>query len=152
MKGTRSGLSLFMGLLLGAAVVTAADAHDITFDVVDGGIPVSLSGAPGDPANGRKLAIHRKKGNCLACHTMPVAEQPFHGEIAPDLEGVGSRFSEAVLRLRIADPKRIVEDTMMPAYYRDTGLFRVNKGFRKKSMLTAQEVEDIVAYLMTLKD
>lgn len=115
-------------------------------------IPQSLTGQPGDPENGRQVAIHRQKGNCLACHAMPMPDQPFHGQVGPDLKGVGSRFDAGELRLRIVNPKYANPDTIMPAFYWTEGLHRVHKKFDGKPMLTAQEVEDVVAYLATLKE
>jgi sulfur-oxidizing protein SoxX len=139
-------------LVSGAALADEMKDVSSTYKVVDYAIPKPLTGTPGDPANGRKVAINRKKGNCLACHQMPIPEQQFHGEISPDLSGVGSRYSEAELRLRVVDPKVLNEDTIMPAFYKNTGLHRVMKDFQGKTMLSAQEVEDVVAYLMTLKE
>lgn len=121
------------------------------YTIVDGGIPKSLTGQAGDAANGRKVVIHRKKGNCLACHQMPIPEEQFHGETGPDLAGVGDRLTEAELRLRLVNPKTVNEDTMMPSFYRTAGYTQINKNFADKSILTAQEVEDVIAYLKTLK-
>jgi len=115
-------------------------------------IPQSLTGQPGDPANGRKVAINRKKGNCLACHVMPIPDQPYHGKVGPDLTGIGSRYDAAELRLRVVNPKVVNPDTIMPAFYRNDGLHRVLKGFDGTTILSAQEVEDVVAYLATLKE
>ena len=106
----------------------------------------------GDAKVGRNTAFNRKKGNCLACHKMPVPEQPFHGEIGPDLAGVASRLSEAEIRLRIVNPKVVNPDTFMPAFYRNTGLHRVQKKWQGKTILGAKDIEDIVAYLVTLKE
>jgi sulfur-oxidizing protein SoxX len=105
----------------------------------------------GDPANGRKIAINRKLGNCLACHVLPIPEQPFHGEVGPDLSGVGGNLSAGAIRLRIVNPKVVNPDTIMPAFYRNDGFERVLKKFQGKTMLSAQQVEDVVAYMMTLK-
>lgn len=124
----------------------------VKYEVKDDAIAVSLTGKAGNAENGRKLAINRKKGNCLACHVMPIPEQAFHGDIGPDLTGVGSRYNEGELRLRVVDSKIINEDTIMPAFYRDSGFNRVHKNFKGKSVLSAEEVEDIVAYLVTLKE
>jgi sulfur-oxidizing protein SoxX len=136
----------------GAALADEMKDVSTTYKVVDDTIPQSLTGAPGDPVNGRKVVINRKKGNCLACHQMPIPEQQFHGEISPDLSGVGNRYSAAELRMRVVDPKVFNEDTIMPAFYKNAGLHRVLKGFEGKTMLSAQEVEDVVAYLTTLKE
>jgi sulfur-oxidizing protein SoxX len=134
----------------------AADTmtHTITLEykIVDDTMPRSLTGVPGDPVNGRKVAINRKQGNCLACHKMPVPEEQFHGEISPNLAGVGSRYTEAELRMRLVDPKVLNPDTMMPSFYKTAGFTRVRKNFRGKSILSAQQVEDVVAYLLTLKE
>jgi len=122
------------------------------YEIVDDtSIPKSLTGKPGDPAMGRKLAINRKKGNCLACHVMPISEQQFHGNLGPSLVGVGERYDEGELRLRVVDAKVVNPDTTMPAFYRSSGLHRVLKKFQGKTILAAQDVEDIVAYLKTLK-
>ena len=125
----------------------------VAYEVVDEvAIPQALTDQPGDPANGREVAIHRKKGNCLACHVLPIPEQSFHGEIGPDLNGVASRYEEGELRLRVVNAKIVNPDTIMPAYYRADGLHRVSDDFVGKTILSAQEVEDIVAYLLTLKE
>ena len=110
-----------------------------------------MTGQPGDPANGRKLAINRKQGNRLACHVLPIPEQPFHGDVGPDLSEAGGTLSEGELRLRVVDSKVLNPDTIMPAFYRNDGFHRVLKQFQGKTVLSAQQVEDVVAYLMTLK-
>ena len=131
----------------------AAAEELVKFSIIDGqSVPASLTGKPGDPVKGREVAIHRQKGNCLACHTLPAPDQPYHGEVGPDLNGVASRLSEGEIRLRIVNPKYANPATIMPAFYRTEGLHRVAKNFQGKPMLTAEEVEDVVAYLMTLKE
>lgn len=141
----------FGAALLLAAGVQARASSVVAYKIVNGGIPKSLTGKPGDAKNGRATAINRKKGNCLACHKMPISEQQFHGEVGPNLAGVAGRLSESELRLRIVDPKSVNPDTIMPAFYRAKGLHRVMKKFAGKTVISAQEVEDIVAYLKTLK-
>ena len=140
-----------VALTMSAAM--AADAPKlVAYKVVgESSIPKSLTGEKGDAEKGRAVAIHRRKGNCLACHVMPIPEQPYHGETGPDLHGVGARYTEGELRLRIVNPKVINEATMMPSFYRLDGFHRVHKKFQGKTVLSAQEVEDVVAYLMTLK-
>ncbi|MCK5922858.1 MAG: sulfur oxidation c-type cytochrome SoxX, partial [Methylococcales bacterium] len=118
----------------------------------DGAVVASLTGTPGDAANGRKVFANRKLGNCLACHENPeMSEQLFHGEIGPSLEGVGDNWEEAALRGLLVNSKNVFEDTMMPAFYVDTGYTRVMSKFDGKTILTAQGVEDVLAYLLTLK-
>lgn len=149
----RQILTVLAAPLLLAAGATAAFGEDLVeYEIVDGiSIPESLTGKPGDPARGREVAIDRKLGNCLACHSLPIPEQPFHGTTGPDLSAAGSYLSEGELRLRIVDPKVINPNTMMPSFYKVDGFHRVAAGFQGKPILTAQQVEDVVAYLMTLK-
>ena len=143
-----------LGIALSFALSTNAIAAEMMMKkhvVKDGKIAKSLTGKPGNAANGRKLAINRKLGNCLACHVMPIPEQTFHGLVGPDLNGVASRRSAGEVRLLIVNPKLANPDTIMPAFYRKDGLHRVMKKFQGKTMLSAEQVEDLVAYTMTLK-
>ena len=118
----------------------------------DDGIPRSLTGAKGDPVRGRAIVVNRQVGLCLLCHSGPFPEERFQGNFAPDLSGAGKRSTEAQLRLRIADSSRINPATIMPAYHRTEGLVRVAPAWRGKPVLTAEQIEDVVAFLMTLKD
>ena len=134
-----------------AAAFSAQAGELVTYKIVDETIPQSLTGKAGDPVKGRKVAINRKKGNCLACHVMPVPEQADHGEVGPPLNGVGSRLGAGEIRMRIVNPKVVNPDTIMPAFYRIHGLHRVQKKWQGKTIISAQDVEDVVAYMMTLK-
>ena len=120
--------------------------------VVGDAIPKSLTGQPGDAARGRAIVANRSVGLCLLCHSGPIAEERFQGDLAPSLSGAGTRWSAGQLRLRIVDGSRLNADTIMPPYYRTTGLQRVARNFEGKTILTADQVEDVVAYLVTLKD
>ena len=115
-------------------------------------IPEPLTGARGDPARGRAIVANRQVGLCLLCHSGPFPEERFQGNLAPDLRGAGSRWSEGQLRLRIVDSGRINAATIMPAYHRTEGLVRVAPAWRGKTVLSAEQIEDVVAFLMTLKD
>jgi len=151
--GAKTKAIMAAGFALTVAIATNATAAEMAmYKVVKGeSIPKSLTGKAGDPANGRKLAIDRKKGNCLACHVMPIPEQSFHGLVGPELKGVAGRLSEGEIRLRIVNSKIVNPDTIMPAFYKKDGLTRVLKKFKGKTMLSAAEVEDVVAYVKTLK-
>jgi L-cysteine S-thiosulfotransferase len=115
-------------------------------------IPESLTGAKGDPVRGRAIVANRQVGLCLLCHSGPFPEERFQGNLAPDLSGAGTRWSEGQLRLRIVDSGRINAATIMPAYHRTEGLVRVAPAWRGKPVLSAEQIEDVVAFLMTLKD
>ena len=120
--------------------------------VVNDAISQPLSNTPGDAQRGRAIVANRSVGLCLLCHSGPIAEERFQGNLAPSLAGAGSRWSAAQLRLRIVDGARLNPDTIMPPYYRTAGLQRVARPFEGKTILTAEQVEDVVAYLATLKD
>jgi len=121
------------------------------YQIVGNAIPRPLTGAPGDPARGRAIVIKRES-TCLLCHSGPFPEERFQGNLAPDLKGTGARWSEGELRLRMVDAARLNPATIMPSYYRLDGLVRVAPNFRGKPVLTAEQIEDVVAYLKTLRD
>ena len=123
-----------------------------SYTVIGDGIPASLTGAPGDPVRGKAIVVSRQTGLCLLCHSAPLPEEKFQGTIGPDLKGVGLRNTEGQLRLRIVDSRIFNPDTNMPSYYRLDGLERVAPAFRGKTVLTAEQIEDVVAFLMTLRD
>jgi len=129
-----------------------ADATMRPYAVIGDLIPASLTGARGDPVRGKAIVVSRQTGLCLLCHSAPLPEEKFQGTIGPDLKGVGSRESEGRLRLRIVDSRIFNPDTIMPAYYRQDGLERVAPAFRGKTVLTAEQIEDVVAFLTTLRD
>jgi L-cysteine S-thiosulfotransferase len=113
--------------------------------------PNLLPGAKGDPARGRAIVVNRQAGLCLLCHSGPFPEERFQGSIGPDLNGIGSRLSEGQIRLRIVDPGRFNPSTIMPAYFRTEGLDRVAPSFKGKPILSAEQIDDVVAFLATLK-
>lgn len=116
-------------------------------------ITASVSGSAGNAAEGRKVFANRKQGNCLACHAnSEMSDQQFHGEVGPSLDGAGTRWTEGQLRTIVVNAKAIFSDaTVMPGFYSlDVGA-DVRKDLVGKTILTAQQVEDVVAYLTTLK-
>jgi sulfur-oxidizing protein SoxX len=139
-------------VLTGLAAGAARADGLVGYQVEDGAIPHPLTDRPGVPERGKAVVLDPARGNCVICHPMPIPEVEFQGDVGPDLAGVGSRYDAGQLRLRVVDPKRLNPDKVMPAYYRVEGLYRVLKPYRGKPILIAQEVEDVVAYLLTLKE
>ncbi len=146
--------SFALGLVLLMATSPGAAAEETLRDYVVQGdaIPHSLTDEPGDPTRGAALVTDRQRGLCLLCHTGPSPDVRAQGTLAPDLRGVGARLSEGQLRLRIVDMKSLSPASIMPAYYRIDGLSRVASRFRGQPILTAAEIEDIVAYLASLQE
>ena len=122
------------------------------FAVVGDAIPDSLTGQKGDSARGRAIVLNRNVGLCLLCHSGPFPEERFQGNMAPDLKGAGVRWSEGQLRLRLVDARKLNPATIMPPYYVVDGMTRVAASLRGKPILTAEQIEDVVAFLATLKD
>ena len=115
-------------------------------------IPHPLTGAPGDAARGRAIVMDRQRGLCLLCHSGPFPEERFQGNLAPDLAGAGARWSEGQLRLRIVDGRRLNPATIMPSYGRTDALHRVAPAWQGRTILTPGEIEDVVAFLVTLRE
>ena len=136
------------GVVAGCAV--APPESLVPYRVAGDTIPVPLTAEPGDPARGRSVVAGRD-ANCLLCHAVPDSGARFMGNLAPPLGAAGTRLSAGQLRLRIADSARVNRNTIMPSYYRTDGLTQVAEAWRGKPMLSAQQVEDTVAYLLTLR-
>jgi L-cysteine S-thiosulfotransferase len=137
---------------MAAAAPAFAQGELRPYTVVGNAIPASLTGAPGDAAKGRTVVGNRQVGLCLLCHSGPFPEEKFQGTLAPDLKGAGARWSEGELRLRIVDARRLNPATIMPPYYSLDGLTRVAAAQKGKPLLTAEQIEDVVAYLTTLRE
>jgi len=134
------------------AIPAVADCDELRpYTVVADAIPVSLTGRAGDAARGRAIVVNRQF-TCLLCHGGPFAEQRFQGDLAPNLAGTGARWSEAQLRLRLVDAARLNVETSMPSYYKVEGLQRVGEAWRGRPILSAEQIEDVVAYLVTLRE
>ncbi|NNK79453.1 MAG: sulfur oxidation c-type cytochrome SoxX [Litoreibacter sp.] len=144
--------------LSGAAMAEEVTPTAVMYD--EGSVSASLTGVPGDPANGRMIVGSKKFGNCIACHEVTdLKDQPFHGEIGPTLDGAGDRWSAAELRGIVSNAKLMFEGTMMPAFYKTEGFVRPGNAYTGKAaddtfgpILSAQQIEDVVAYLATLKE
>ena len=145
-------------LALAALLLAALDVSNswgeqlVVYRVENGAVPGPLTQEPGNPARGRQTVRDMTHVTCLICHAMPIPEEPDHGGIGPSLAGVGARRSVGELRLRLIDPKAFSDRSIMPAYYRIDGLNRVGAEFRDRPIYTAQQIEDVVAYLSSLKD
>ena len=158
-RGERDGVrglgrfGLRTAALAATLAILASNAHAelVPYKIVGDAIPASLTGSQGDAARGRAIVANHNTGLCLLCHSGPFPEDKFQGTMAPDLAGAGARWSEGQLRLRIVDASKFNPQTIMPPFYRVDHLTRVAPAFRDKPVLTAVEVEDVVAYLMTLK-
>ena len=147
-------VSLMLG---GAAQANEVAPADVAYE--EGAVAASLTGTPGDPENGAKI-MNKGAGNCIACHEVTALKDlPFHGEIGPPLDGAADRWTEAELRGIVANAKIMFPDTMMPAFYKVSGFVRPGNAYTGKAaaeadltpLLTAQEIEDVVSYLMTMK-
>jgi sulfur-oxidizing protein SoxX len=133
-----------------AAVLSATGVS--AFELQGDGMPQPLTATPGDPARGRAIVASRQQGLCLLCHSGPFPEERFQGTVATSLAGAGSRWTAAQLRLRVVDSRRLNADTVMPSFHRTDGLQRVGPAWQGKPVLDAQQVEDVVAFLGTLRD
>jgi L-cysteine S-thiosulfotransferase len=139
------------GCLAALVVLHVAGAQTLVRpEIMGDGIPESLTGAPGDATRGRALVLDRST-TCILCHSGPFGTQ-FQGDLAPSLAGAGNRWSASQLRLRLVDAAHFNPDTIMPSYYRTGGFARVGRNWTGKSILSADQIEDIVAYLATLRD
>lgn len=146
-------------LTAGVALAETVGPDNVAFSEY-GEIAASLTGVPGDAAKGQEVMTDRGLGNCIACHQVTALEShPFHGEVGPSLDGAGDRWDETQLRGIVSDAKRTFPDSIMPSFYKRSGYIRVGDGFTGKAadpdkvmpLLEAQQIEDVVAYLMTLK-
>ena len=153
--GTNSAIDIASHLLAMAmllALPCSAGGEELRpYTVTGDSISDSLTGAPGDATRGRALVLERTN-TCILCHSGPFPEEKFQGDLAPNLSGSGSRWSVGQLRLRLVDASRLNPATIMPSYYRLDGLDRVAPNWRGKPILSAEQIEDIVAYLATLRD
>ncbi|WP_457668590.1 sulfur oxidation c-type cytochrome SoxX [Thiolapillus sp.] len=152
MNGLWSKACRFLLFMLFSVPVLQAETY-VHWEMKDYAIANPLAGLKGNAQRGRTIAISRSKGNCLACHHLPVPEEEFHGTLGPPLEAVGSRLTEGQIRLRIVDEKQVNPTTIMPGFYRDPKYFyRVLEEYQGRTILTPQEIEDVVAYLLSLRE
>lgn len=154
-----SGLAVSIALATSVSA-TAQEVSPTAVSFTDGAVEQSLSGVAGDAVQGRMVVGNKSLGNCVACHQVSdLDDVPFQGEIGPPLDGAGDRWSEAELRGIVSNAKIMFEESMMPSFYKTEGFIRPGKAYTGKAaddtfgpLLTAQQIEDVVAYLTTLKD
>ena len=157
MKRATNVLAALSVCAASAAFAAPPAPGDVVYE--DGAVAQSLTGAPGDPAAG-KVLMNKGSGNCIACHAVSdLSELQFHGEIGPSLDGAADRWNEAQLRGIVANAKMTFPETMMPSFYKVDGFIRPGNAYTGKApegpidpLLSAQQIEDVVAYLMTLKE
>jgi sulfur-oxidizing protein SoxX len=149
----RSGIAIASAWLAAAIALPGATSAQAvrTYAVVGDAVPDSLTGMPGDATRGGLLVLDRAS-TCILCHSGPFPEARFQGDLAPNLAGAGSRWSEGQLRLRLVDASRLNPATIMPSYYRVDGRVRVGSTWQGRPILSADQIEDIVAYLATLRE
>jgi sulfur-oxidizing protein SoxX len=148
---SRNALAGFAALLLASGAATA-ETGLVPYQIIGDAIPAPLTGTVGDPARGRAIVGNRQLGLCLLCHSGPFPEDRLQGTLAPNLAGVASRLAIGQLRLRIVDASRVNPKTIMPPYYRTQDLTRVAPSYAGKPILSAEQVEDVVAFLATLTE
>ena len=154
-----SSFTMAASLLAGAAFAEPVAPGDVVYDDA-GAVAVSLSGTPGDPAEGAKIMSSRSLGNCVACHQVGALDAAFQGEVGPALDGVGEYRSAEDLRGIVANAKMMFEGSMMPSFYKTSGYIRPGNAYTGKAakeedlepLLSAQQIEDVVAFLLTLKN
>jgi sulfur-oxidizing protein SoxX len=149
--------ALGLALVAFSSAPTPTSAQDqrpavVAYEIIDFAIPEPLTEIPGDIERGWTIVQDTANATCLICHSMPMPWQPDQGNLAPDLAGVGSRYNAAELRLRLVDPKALNPFTIMPAYYQVQGLSRVQEKYLGKTIYSAQDIEDVIAFLLTLTD
>ena len=152
-SGSAAGLIVW-GLIFVCAMASSSRGEDADlrhYSVIGDAIPVSLTGSSGDPTRGRTIVVNRES-TCLLCHSGPFPEEKFQGNLGPDLAGTGSRWSEGQLRLRVVDAAVLNPVTIMPPFHRVEGLTQVDRAWRGKPILSAEQIEDVVAFLTTLRN
>ena len=147
-------VGIIASVVVAAAAISTSWAQPdlVPFQIVDGGIPDPLTDEPGNRFRGELIVRDAANASCLICHSMPIPDEPDPGNIGPDLAGIGARYTAAELRLRLVDPKIINPATVMPSYYSLRNLNRVEEQYVGQTIYSAQDIEDVVAFLLTLTE
>lgn len=133
------------------AVILVSCGNEQPYKITGDQITEALTSAPGDPVRGQAVFSEREQGHCVICHKVSGLDVSFQGNVGPDLSAVGDRFTSSQLRLRIVDMSEVAPDTLMPSYFRKDHLNQVGQAYQDKTILTGQQIEDLVAYLATLE-
>jgi sulfur-oxidizing protein SoxX len=151
-KGSRRPIATVVAALVVASLAFpgVSCAEQLRYRITGDAIAEPIDGKAGNAERGRRVVLDRNVGNCLICHAVPEPAERFMGDIGPDLAGVGARLSRGQIRLRLVDAALINPQTVMPPYYRTEGLVRVGAPWRGKTVLTSEQIEDVVAYLDSL--
>ncbi len=144
-------LSIVGAILLLSACEQAADTKLVSFNITNDAIALSLTGSPGSASSGDLIFTERERGHCVLCHKVASNDAPFQGNVGPDLSAIGARLTAGQIRLRIVDASLVNPDTVMPPYYRTSGLNQVATEHAGAPVLKAEEIEDLIAYLIGLK-
>jgi sulfur-oxidizing protein SoxX len=144
-------VALPLACALSAWFAAPAAAQAVPWQATGDGIAQPLTAEPGNAQRGRAIVASRQQGLCLLCHSGPIPEERFQGNLAPTLDGAGKRLTAAQLRLRMADSRQVNPDSLMPPYHHTNGLAQVGRAFAGQPILSAQQIEDVVAYLVTLQ-
>lgn len=152
MRWNGAARTLVYAALASAAPMRASGEPLVAYSIVQDSIPRPLSNSQGDEDRGRAIVANKQIGLCLLCHTAPIPEERLQGNLAPALAGAGARWTGGQLRLRVIDARQLNPKSIMPSYYKIDGLDRVAPAYRGKPILTASQIEDVVAYLTTLKE
>lgn len=153
-KNIKHGISSITIVLISFVLISPSysEQNFYPWKIENYAIKKPFGGFNGNAQRGRKIVINKDKGNCLACHSLPIPEESFHGTVGPPLHGLASRLTKGQIRLRVADEQKVIPTTIMPGFYKDPKENnRVDDDFWGKPVLSAQEAEDVIAYLMTLK-
>lgn len=157
----KRAISAALAAIILAAPATAGTVEPADVAYEEGAVAASLTGAAGDAEAGAKAMATKSVGNCISCHEVTALnDAPFHGNVGPTLDGVADRWTEAEIRGIVADAKMTYDGTIMPSFYKVSGYVRPGNAYTGKSiaaeeitpLLTAEQIEDIVAFLVTLKE
>lgn len=141
---------LVYSLLASAALLSSCAKPGVEYAIEGDTIAEPLTAAKGRPQAGKEIFVARDAGHCVLCHRVDLLDAPFQGDVGPDLSNLGGRLTAGQIRLRIVDASALNPASVMPPYYRTEGLAQVGEEYRGRPALTAEEIEHLVAFLVSL--